>query len=161
MSKEKSDEYWEGYIQKQNESMEICKICRYRTKFRELEKQEDSILENKKWVSDKLISKERIKRVKETLHEFDSNYSYEAIDENGNIIDKEADRLATIFNEAWYYIEQLENKLADSTPNSVIREKIEDLNFSGGNDGKDEIENQIRQFTIEILEEILKEGEKR
>lgn len=160
MSKEKSDEYWEGYIQKQNESMEICKICRYRTKFRELEKQEDSILENKKWVSDKLISKERIKRVKETLHEFDSNYSYEAIDENGNIIDKEADRLATIFNEAWYYIEQLENKLADSTPNSVIREKIEDLNFSGGNDGKDEIENQIRQFTIEILEEILKEGEK-
>lgn len=39
MSKEKSDEYWEGYIQKQNESMEICKICRYRTKFRELEKQ--------------------------------------------------------------------------------------------------------------------------
>lgn len=45
MSKEKSDEYWEGYIQKQNESMEICKICRYRTEFRELEKQvEDSIL---------------------------------------------------------------------------------------------------------------------
>lgn len=39
MSKEKSDEYWQGYIQKQNESIEICKICRYRTKFRELEKQ--------------------------------------------------------------------------------------------------------------------------
>lgn len=38
MSKEKSDEYWQGYIQKQNEAMEICKICRYRTKFRELEK---------------------------------------------------------------------------------------------------------------------------
>lgn len=85
MSKEKSDEYWKGYIQKQNESMEICKICRYRTKFKELE-----------------------------------------------------------------------DKLADSTPNSVIREKIEELK---------NIKTQLpvehmRQAQIRILEEILKEGEK-
>lgn len=39
MSKEKSDEYWQGYIQKQNESMQICEICKYRKGFRELEKQ--------------------------------------------------------------------------------------------------------------------------
>lgn len=58
-------------------------------------------------------------------------------------------------------IETVLNYIKDSIPNSVIREKIENLNFSGGNDGKDEIENQIRQFTIEILEETLKEGEKR
>ncbi len=37
MSKEKSDEYWQGYIQKQNESMQICEICKYRKDFREME----------------------------------------------------------------------------------------------------------------------------
>lgn len=28
----KDDSYWQGYIQKQNEAMEICKQCKYRKK---------------------------------------------------------------------------------------------------------------------------------
>ncbi len=28
----KDDSYWKGYIQKQNEAMEICKQCKYRKK---------------------------------------------------------------------------------------------------------------------------------
>ncbi len=28
----KDDSYWQGYIQKQNEAMEICKQCKYRNK---------------------------------------------------------------------------------------------------------------------------------
>lgn len=27
---EKEDNYWRGYIQKQIEAVEICKICKYR-----------------------------------------------------------------------------------------------------------------------------------
>ncbi len=29
---EKNDSYWQGYIQKQIEAMEICKQCKYRNK---------------------------------------------------------------------------------------------------------------------------------
>ena len=47
---EKEDNYWRGYIQKQIEAVEICKICKYRKKYKELE-QKESIL-NK--VTDKL-----------------------------------------------------------------------------------------------------------
>lgn len=31
----KEDSYWEGYIQKQNEAMQICKMCKYRKKVME------------------------------------------------------------------------------------------------------------------------------
>ena len=27
---EKEDNYWKGYIEKQKESIEICKMCKYR-----------------------------------------------------------------------------------------------------------------------------------
>lgn len=37
LEKEKEDSYWQGYIKKQNESVEICKICKYREKYRQLE----------------------------------------------------------------------------------------------------------------------------
>ncbi len=37
MSEETEKAYWEGYIQKQNEAVEICKQCKYRKKARELE----------------------------------------------------------------------------------------------------------------------------
>lgn len=30
--KSKNDAYWNGYIDKQNEAVEICKICKYRVK---------------------------------------------------------------------------------------------------------------------------------
>ena len=33
----KVDAYWQGYIQKQNEAMEICKICKYKNKAEQLE----------------------------------------------------------------------------------------------------------------------------
>lgn len=37
-NKEKIEKaYWEGYIQKQNEAVEICKQCKYRRKARKLE----------------------------------------------------------------------------------------------------------------------------
>ncbi len=32
MLNKKDDSYWQGYIQKQNEAMEICKQCKYRKK---------------------------------------------------------------------------------------------------------------------------------
>lgn len=37
LEKEKEEIYWQGYIKKQKESIEICKICKYRDKYRQLE----------------------------------------------------------------------------------------------------------------------------
>ena len=32
---EKDDNYWKGYIQKQKEAEEICKMCKYRKRYKE------------------------------------------------------------------------------------------------------------------------------
>lgn len=47
---EKEDNYWNGYIEKQKESIEICKMCKYRKRYKEL-KQKETILDK---VTDKL-----------------------------------------------------------------------------------------------------------
>ena len=45
MNKEEIDDnYWKGYIQKQKEAEEICKMCKYRKTYKEL-KQKESILD--------------------------------------------------------------------------------------------------------------------
>ncbi len=40
--------YWKGYIQKQNEAVEICKQCKYRKKARELESKKQKLIEKLK-----------------------------------------------------------------------------------------------------------------
>ena len=40
-----------------------------------------------------------------------------------------------------------------------IKDKIEDLKMSGGSDGKDNIENTVRELVIEVLQELLEESE--
>lgn len=37
LEKDKENSYYQGYIKKQQESVEICKICKYRDKYRQLE----------------------------------------------------------------------------------------------------------------------------
>ncbi|MCI8654564.1 MAG: hypothetical protein HFJ48_01635 [Clostridia bacterium] len=37
LEKEKEENYWQGYIKKQQESIEICKICKYRENYRQKE----------------------------------------------------------------------------------------------------------------------------
>lgn len=37
---EKEDNYWKGYIEKQKESIEICKMCKYRKRYKELKHKE-------------------------------------------------------------------------------------------------------------------------
>ena len=32
-NKQNNDTYWKGYIQKQNEAVEICKMCKYRKQY--------------------------------------------------------------------------------------------------------------------------------
>ena len=44
MLSEEEKEYWQGYIQKQNESVEICKMCKYRKKARKLEIQNQELI---------------------------------------------------------------------------------------------------------------------
>lgn len=41
---EKDNNYWNGYIKKQKESIEICKMCKYRKRYKEL-KQKETILD--------------------------------------------------------------------------------------------------------------------
>ena len=47
---EKDNNYWNGYIKKQKESIEICKMCKYRKRYKEL-KQKETILDK---ITDKL-----------------------------------------------------------------------------------------------------------
>ena len=44
LDKIKEEDYWKGYIQKQNEAEEICKMCKYRKRYKELTEKE-SILD--------------------------------------------------------------------------------------------------------------------
>lgn len=46
--------YWKGYIQKQNEVMEICKQCKYRKKVKLLETREQNLIKKLK-EKDKII----------------------------------------------------------------------------------------------------------
>lgn len=51
--------YWKGYIQKQNEAMEICKQCKYIKKVKELETREQKLirrLEDKIVIINKLLN---------------------------------------------------------------------------------------------------------
>ena len=36
LEKDKEEAYWKGYVQKQKEAEEICKMCNYRKRYREL-----------------------------------------------------------------------------------------------------------------------------
>lgn len=65
---EKDDNYWKGYIQKQKEAEEICKMCKYRKTYKEL-KQKESILDK---VTDKL--KEDIEKAKEQIKHYERQY---------------------------------------------------------------------------------------
>ena len=67
-------EYWRGYIEKQNEAVEICKICKYRKRYKELE-QKESILDK---VTDKL--KERIKELDKLKENYIKLKEYDQVD---------------------------------------------------------------------------------
>lgn len=43
----------------------------------------------------------------------------------------------------------------NSIPKQVVIDKIEELKLSGGSDGKDNVENLVRELTIDILQELL------
>lgn len=43
----------------------------------------------------------------------------------------------------------------DYIPKQKIKDEIEDLKISGGSDGKDNIENAVRELVIEVLQDIL------
>jgi len=80
-------------------------------------------------------------------------------------LEKENNKLTYARN--WYF-ENTVNKLV--TPEMLhkilrtkyigrdkVENKIKELNLSGGSNGKDETENQIREFAIEVLQELLEE----
>ncbi len=58
-----------------------------------------------------MLSEESIKEMKDGLQDFVTYYDDHAKDEDDNIIDEECYRIANIIDDAFYYIEQLENKV--------------------------------------------------
>lgn len=65
---------------------------------------------------------------------------------------KKMEKLKKDFNEA--------NNIAiknmtEYVSKAEIKDKIEDLKMSGGSDGKDNIENTVRELVIEVLQELL------
>ena len=45
IEKIKENSYWQGYIQKQNEAMEICKQCKYIKKVKQLKSDKQKLIE--------------------------------------------------------------------------------------------------------------------
>lgn len=43
IEKAKEEAYWKGYVQKQKEAEEICKMCKYRKKYKELTKKSETL----------------------------------------------------------------------------------------------------------------------
>ena len=50
---EKDDNYWKGYIQKQKEAEEICKMCNYRNKYKEAKETLDKVTDKLKEMNSK------------------------------------------------------------------------------------------------------------
>lgn len=44
-------------------------------------------------------------------------------------------------------------------PKQKVKDKIEEVKLSGGGNGKDNVENLARELVIDVLEELLEEGE--
>lgn len=40
---DKEEAYWKGYIQKQKEAEEICKMCKYRKRYKELTEKSETL----------------------------------------------------------------------------------------------------------------------
>lgn len=45
-------------------------------------------------------------------------------------------------------------------PKQKVKDKIEEVKLSGGGNGKDNVENLARELVIDVLEELLEEGDK-
>lgn len=43
IEKAKEEAYWKGYIQKQKEAEEICKMCKYRKRYKELTEKSETL----------------------------------------------------------------------------------------------------------------------
>lgn len=77
LEKDKEDAYWKGYIQKQNECMEICKMCKYREKARELEQDKQKLLEKLEELHKDMLKNGSMyyaKKVKEIMEKMQKNY---------------------------------------------------------------------------------------
>lgn len=64
------------------------------------------------------------------------------------------------FNDGLKLVIFLAKEQTDSIPTQVVIDKIKELKLSGGSDGKDNVENLVRELTIDILQELL-EGERK
>lgn len=70
---EKDNNYWKGYIQKQNEAMEICKQCKYMKKAKELETEKQKLIKDLEGAIDftktgrDLISKAKVECLENVL----------------------------------------------------------------------------------------------
>ena len=64
LSKEEIEKaYWEGYIAKQNEAIEICKQCKYMKKVKQLESDKQNLI--KKLEEDIVNANDNIKHMEE------------------------------------------------------------------------------------------------
>lgn len=43
IEKAKEEAYWKGYVQKQKEAVEICKMCKYRKRYKELTEKSETL----------------------------------------------------------------------------------------------------------------------
>ena len=54
---------------------------------------------------------------------------------------------------------EFEEYMSHFIPKQKVKDKIEEVKLSGGGNGKDNVENLARELVIDVLEELLEEGE--
>ena len=90
LEKDKEEAYWKGYVQKQKEAEEICKMCKYRKKYKELE-QKSNVLDKIKDFVTKISTEnaEKYNSIKQKEVDFSE---WNLADGILNIIEKEKNR---------------------------------------------------------------------
>ena len=57
------------------------------------------------------------------------------------------------------FLQMAKEVIENSIPKQKVKDKIEEVKLSGGGNGKDNVENLARELVIDVLEELLEEGE--
>lgn len=121
---------------------------------------------------DKLIKRNKELEREKEMHKNNSNKlykDYNKLTDEFDLLNQENNRKKETIKRYRKYLdnkdkrfkEALENEYqereTDYIPKSKIKEKIEELNMSGGSNGQDNIENLARELAIEILQELMED----
>lgn len=98
-----------------------------------------------------------IKNVRSFLFEFKDGTELRLVEKEN--YDKLVERIKELEAKLEEANKQLDLDYVDKNyiPKQKVKDKIEEIKLSGGNNGKDNVENLARELATEVLEELLEE----